>query len=845
MAEGARGTSGEPLPVEGILPRLLAALRESGAAVLVAPPGSGKTTRVPPAILDSGVAGGGRVIVLEPRRIAARAAARRIAAERRGRVGDEIGYRVRFESVAGPSTRLEFVTEGVLLRMLADDPYLERAGAVVFDEFHERSLFSDLALALVARLRREARPDLRIVAMSATLDPGPVAAFLSAESFHAEGRAHPVAIEHLAAPDSRPLPDRAAAGVRAALARVDGDVLCFLPGAGEIRATADRLAGLAAADVVPLFGDLPAAEQDRALAAGPRRRVVLATNVAETSVTVEGVAAVVDLGLARIPRFDPATGLSRLALEEISKAAADQRAGRAGRLGPGLCLRMWTEREHRARPDRETPGIRREDLAGAVLALLAGGEPDPAAFPFFEAPEPERLAAALSDVAAWGAVRDGRITPVGREMAALPVHPRLARLLVEGRRRGVVRRAALAAALLSERDPFRGGSGPPGARHDSESDVLDRVQALEEFAAAGRPRSELGEISPGAARFLLRAADQLARAAGGGDRSRGESADDPDEALLRAVHAAWADRLAKRRAPGSPRAVRLGGSGVVLDRRSAVLTAELFVAVEVEAAPAGGGDARVRMASAVRREWLDPERIVAKTDVFFDPEGERVAAVRRVRYGDLALEESAAALPADADVAGILARAAAERLDRALDLSSPALAELLARIAFLKGAMPELGLPDRPEAILAEMLPALAAGRRSFAELRAAPLADFVLGGLTPAQRDALARHAPERIETPSGSRIRLVYESGRPPVMAVRIQEMFGLAETPRVAAGRVPVLLHLLAPNHRPQQVTDDLASFWANTWPRVRKELRARYPRHAWPEDPLSAAPPRHKR
>ena len=598
----------------------------------------------------------------------------------------------------------------------------------------------------------------------------------------------------------------------------------------------------------------------------------------------------VDSGLARRLRYDPAAGIDRLELARISRAAADQRAGRAGRQGPGLCLRLWPAREQAARPPHETPEIARVDLAGPALQLLAWGETDLAAFGWFEPPAAESLAAALRLLARLGALHEGSeggagLTRVGRRMARLPVHPRLGRLLLEGERLGAPRDAALLAALLAERDPFvrpprrRAAPGRPGERpapaaHVSRSDLLDRIDALLRWEAAG-VREGLGErgtgergtgergagadapgsLNPAAARFVLRARDQLAelagreRAAAAAGTSTGPGSHLPgaaearDDALLRSLLAAYPDRLARRRAPHDPRALMVGGRGVRLAEQSAVTAAELFLCVEI--APGSGGrqaEDLVTLASEVAPEWLPAERLRVTVEMAFDPARERVAAWRRTRYEDLLLDEREVPPPDPDSAAALLAAAAAVRLPAALPLEEPEVAAFLARARCLADWMPELALPRLDDEAIASLLPELARGRRSFAELRRAPLLEQLRGALTHAQLAALDREAPERLAVPSGSRIRLVYEVGKPPVLAARIQEVFGLAETPRIAAGRVPVLLHLLAPNLRPQQVTADLRSFWENTYPQVRRELQGRYPRHAWPQDPWNAPPRR---
>ncbi len=832
------------LPIDEVLPPLLAALREGPSAVLVAPTGAGKTTRVPLALLAAGI-GGGQIVMLEPRRIAARAAARRMAEETGAALGEEIGYQVRFDRKSGPRTKILVVTEGILVQRLQADPFLEGVGAVIFDELHERSLATDLSLAMARRVQREVRPDLKLVAMSATLDPGPIAAFLgNAPTIESRGRLFPVDILYSERPDDRPLPARIAAGVGRVLGEMTqettGDVLVFLPGVGEIQRCSEALAGLAAEQklaVLPLYGDLPAERQDEVLRPLSKRKIVLATNVAETSLTIDGVTAVVDSGQVRRLRFDPTTGLDRLELGRISRASADQRAGRAGRQAPGICLRLWPAYENATLAERETPEIARVDLAGPALQLLAWGETDLAAFGWFTAPSPESLAAAVQLLRQLGAF-DQVVTSLGSTMARLPVHPRLARLLIEGQRAGRAREAALLAALLAERDPFLRSPRGAGPRRNSRSDLLDRLDALESFER--RDSFETETLSAGAARFVLRARDQLAEMARRELTDASGPRGDDEAPLLRALLAAYPDRVARRREPRSPRAVMVGGRGVRLAEESAVLDAELFLCVELDGSRSG--EALVRKASAVEPAWLAADRLRTAIDLEFDESRERVAAWKRTRYDDLVIAEAEMPAPKTSETEGALVQAATDRLDRALALDDPEVVGFLARVRSLADWRPELELPRFTDGEIRDLLPALAAGRKSFAELKRAPLLEALQGALSYAQLTALRNEAPERLEVPSGSQVKLLYEPGKPPVLAARIQELFGLEETPRVAAGRVPVLLHLLAPNGRPQQVTHDLRSFWTNTYPEVRKELQGRYPRHSWPTDPWNARPER---
>ena len=894
--------SRDQLPINAVLPEVLDALRVSDCVVLRAPTGAGKTTRVPPALLDSGLCGDGAVIVVQPRRLAARAAARRMADERDCFVGQEVGYVVRFDRRVGRDTRLIVMTEGVLLRRLQSDPFLDGVAAVVFDEFHERNLNSDLALAMVRRVQQTVRPELKIAVMSATLDPQPVAAYLGGcPTVESEGRLFPVDVDYLRRRDPRELPELVADGLSRVLPRSDGDVLVFLPGVGEIKRVARRIESLARefdAVIRELYGDLPPEQQDAALWPGPQRKIVLSTNVAETSITIEGVTVVVDSGLARTMRFDAAVGLDRLELGPISKASADQRTGRAGRVRPGFCLRLWDEASNRIRPDTETPEVRRVDLSGPVLQLLAWGECDVRAFPWFEAPDEAAIEQAEALLWRLGAVDESGVTDLGRKLVRLPVQPRIGRLLVEGQRLNCVEAAALTAAMLSERDPFLRtpggggrtggpgaaggksfGKGPPRAkkaqrRHagtsgrgagaaaegrdrggSSESDIVDRVRALQEFAERGTTVFPFGEINVGAARFMQRTQEQLVRelndsqsdsdgeqasladaAPSGGDiwdAILGGAAPESDDALMQALLAAFPDRLVKRRGPRESRGVLANGHGVRLGPQCGVSDAELLLAIDVDG---GRGEALVRKASAVQREWLPVEQLRTVTESFFHPTHKKVVSKRRTYWDQLVLDETGIEVKPNDGTAEVLFREAVTAWEQVFPSDDAALTSFLNRASCLREWLPELELPDVDHAALEDVLRGFCQSVLSFAELKSARWIDAVKGRFDWQQLSAIDREAPEKLPLPNGRQQRLEYEAGRPPILAVKIQDAFGLTETPRVARGRVPVLLHLLAPNNRPQQITDDLASFWKNGYPQVRKDLRGRYPKHDWPENPL---------
>ncbi len=836
------------LPIDPLLPEIVAILSASSRLVLRADPGAGKTTRVPAALLDAGIAGDKQIVVLEPRRIAARAAAEFVAQQRRQSVGAEVGYRVRFEQRGSARTRLWFVTEGVLGRQLAHDPFLEGVGVVVLDEFHERHLQGDVALAVVRELQESVRPDLKLVVMSATLATEELAQYLDGcAALVSQGRAYPVEVSYDPMPDQRPLALRVVTAVERALsADADGDVLVFLPGAAEIRRTGEALAALAGARgirVVALHGDLPLDAQRDAIRRGVSRRVVLSTNVAETALTVEGVTTVIDCGLAREARLDRRHGINSLQLVRISRAAAEQRAGRAGRTQPGRCFRLWTRFDHDDRRAFEVPEVRRLDLAGTLLDLRAWGLRDLGTFRWLDPPPAAALARAERLLQDLGAVdASGAVTECGRRMLAMSVHPRLARMLVEAERRRCGPLVTLVAALASERDiclEQRAFSGARSGRGSGSSDLLLRVELFEE---AQRHRFDVNfcrshELDGRSLHAVERARQQLLRVIG-----RVESATMDEDALLRCVLAGFPDRVVRRREPGSSRGVMVGGTGVELDAHSVVRDAELFVAVEVVAGDKRQrAEARVRIASAIRAEWLAelfPGLVRRDDQIVFDPERERVLRRQRLCFGDLVLHERLSSAEDRAQAAAVLAAAA--RVDpRRAAVVSEETQSLLARIAFLARALPQIEWPE-PETLLADVVASACAGCVSYADLRRIDLSALLRGLLTPAQRAALERDAPAQLQLSSGRFVKIVYEADKPPHVSGRIQEFFGVVSTPRIAAGRVALVVELLAPNQRAVQITDDLESFWRRTYPEIRKVLRGRYPKHLWPEDPFSEQP-----
>jgi ATP-dependent helicase HrpB len=782
-----------PLPIDPFVDEIVDRVRRSRAAVITAAPGAGKTTRLPPALLADGP-----VILLQPRRVAARAIASRIADERGWTLGREVGWQVRFERQFGAATRLLIATEGILTARLQSDPLISDFATVILDEFHERSIHADLALALVKQAMG-ARADLRLVVMSATLDATRVAEFLGGcPVIDLPGRPHPITISHAA---GLPLAD----AVGRALDGGGRHVLCFLPGAAEIRraendlrgvgTTGGRAGGTGAGGVtiLPLHGSLDAEAQEAALAPAPGRKVILATNIAETSLTVDGVTDVVDSGLHKVLRHDPAIGLDRLETERIPRDSADQRAGRAGRTGPGRALRLWDEREI-LRPHRE-PEIARADLAGPILDLLAWGG-DPRAFEWFEAPPEERLESALALLEMLGAAHAGRITPLGRTLRRFPLHPRLARLLVAA---GGGEAAAAACAVLSEDwIPRPEGKGAP----TTTSDLLSRVDQMRD--------------APPPVRQAAREIAALARRVGAEEDAE-STAKKPrgDDLLLRAALAAYPDRVARRREPRSARFVLASGHGAALGRESGVREGDLIVALDLVAGARGpGSEALIRMASRIERDWIRPTRREIVHE--FDAAAGQVRALERSLYLDLVLSERHVA--PDPEQAGEILAAAL--LDRGLGEADQA---LIRRLRFA-------GLEADPQALV----------RLACAGKTTVPARLDLAAHLPPATARDLGRLAPESLPLPSGRRARLDYRDDGGVGASVKLQELFGLAETPRLGPRREPVVFELLSPAGRPVQTTRDLRSFWEKTYPEVRRELRARYPRHPWPEDPWTATP-----
>lgn len=827
-----------PLPIEPILPELKQTIAASPNTVLQAPPGAGKTTRVPLVLLDLPGIASGRIVMLEPRRLAAVNAANRMALALGEESGETVGYTMRFERRVSAKTRIEVVTEGILTRRLQRDPGLEGVSLVIFDEFHERSLHADFALALCLEVQRELRPDLKILVMSATLDCGPVAALLGdAPVVVAEGRSFPVEVRFLEDSGRLPLSERMAAAVRRALRETVGDILAFLPGAGEIRACAGQLremAGHSAPAIHPLYADLPFAEQQAALLPGPQRKVVLATNIAETSLTIEGVRAVVDSGLTRVLRHDPASGMNRLLTVRESRASAEQRAGRAGRLAPGVCYRLFGPHTFQAMTAFSPPEILVSDLSALALELAVWGVRDPASLSWLDPPPEAALAGARELLCCLGALdRDGRTTETGRQMAELPVHPRIARMLLRGTEAEALMIAATLGALLAERDIFRYGPGETAPL--CESDLLERYEAV-----IGRSRRADPRVQTAAVRVVERSAAQLARHLGVG-ANHGASLE--SDAAARLLLAAYPDRVARQREEGSDRYLLANGRGARLSRKSGVRNRAFILAVQVDAGEKGEG--LIHQACSLSPELIRSEcggRIVRERRLVWDAGQERLMAWEEELLGAIHLSRRQV-VPADDESIPLLLAVIEDSRLTLLNWDREA-GRLRGRLRLVREAYPSEAWPDLADeqllATLADWLAPFLFGVRSRRDIFGLDLCTALRTLLTREQLRLLEERAPTYITVPSGSRIEIDYVSGEEPFLAVKLQEMFGCADTPAIAGGRVKLLLHLLSPARRPVQVTRDLKGFWESGYREVKKELKGRYPKHPWPDDPWNALP-----
>jgi ATP-dependent helicase HrpB len=835
---------GKSYPIDPLLPALNEALTAGSSVVLQAPPGAGKTTRVPLALLEGIHPKRGRIIVLEPRRLAAVSAARWMARTLGEEIGQTLGYSIRFDSRVSDQTRVEVVTEGILTRRLQTDPGLEGVAMVIFDEFHERSLQADLALALCLHIRGSLRRDLKILVMSATLDCGPVASLLGdAPVISSGGEAFPVEERYRENDRGKPLPERIVGTVLTALRETSGDLLVFLPGAGEIRACGEALRvalesrseGLS---LHPLYGDLPFEEQERAIFPSTRRKIVLATNIAETSLTIEGVKVVIDSGLTRRLQYDPATGMNRLITVAVSKAAAEQRKGRAGRLGPGVCYRLYSRHAFQTLIPFAPPGMLVSDLSSLVLELGVWGVKDPEELSWLDPPPAAAWESArrlLIDLGALDA--KGAVTPAGRSMARLPLHPRLARLLHRAAELGCTRLGADLSALLSERDIFR--RTPSGSRvHGEGSDLSARIHVLRQWR---KRQGAAGDTDPWALRAVDRASQQLLSLMRKDSKAAGE---EPGTILPRLLLCAFPDRIAKRREEGEGRFLLSQGRGVRLPPASRLSKSPFIIAVHVDAGEKAEGT--VHLAEPVGEDLLRDEmgaRLETLRRVEWDKREGRIVSIQEERLG--AVQLSARPFPPGEEEAAPLICEAIRSGSARVDFSGE-VRQFQGRVSLMRRTFPGENWPNLSEERLLSapqdwLLPWLK-GIRTRQQLAALDLLPPLRAQLSREQQRLLGERAPTSLTVPSGRRVALDYASGDIPVLSVKLQEMFGLADTPEVAGGRVKVLVHLLSPGGKPVQVTRDLKGFWNSGYQEVKKELKGRYPKHPWPDDPWKAVPTR---
>lgn len=859
------------LPVDALLGEICRRVGEHRCFLLQAAPGSGKTTRVPPALL---AAMKGEIRVLEPRRLAARLSAERVAAELGEECGRTAGYQMRFEKKLSAATRLRFITEGIFLRLLVDDPTLKNVDCVVLDEFHERHLQTDIALAVTRQLQRTVRPDLKLLIMSATIDARALEGSLDdADSMSVETPVYPVDIEHRAAGRSdsstRPIEQqlRAAVGELLADARCPGHILVFLPGVGEIRRAADALQELAATSgctLMQLYADAPAEQQQKAFAPSPgRRKIILSTNVAETSVTIDGVTGIVDTGLARIAGHDPWSGLPTLEVRPVSKSSCVQRAGRAGRTGPGVAIRLFSQHDYAVRPAAELPEILRSDLAEPVLSLMATIErlPNTArpstieGLPWLDAPPETALSAARSLLRAVGAVAEAgdgpRLTAAGRRMAGWPLHPRLSRTLIEGEKLGVGPQAALAAVLLNEGSILRRDSTADAV---ADSDLSFQAALMMRGGGGGGRRGLQEAVDPYQVRRVEKAATALAQSLGCRLHQMLQPA---DEALVAAaLLAGFPDRVAAVRkritqqqqqqqhhhpGPGGAELPLLlcDGSSAVLTQASVVRQSEFLIALEAEQTRghrAASSTIRIRMACGLDRDLLAAyggDRLRQEEEFLWDAAQKRARGVQRLRYGSLILEESPVR-DREAQLEEVLARALREQWPQPFAAGDAGVLPSLAiRASYLPESAPRLpDLQQQDGEGFGTLLAHICSGKRSFAEIARKSLEEYVREMLPQDLQRLLSEYAPGRLTLASGRKAAVHYEAGKRPWIAAPLQEFIGMTATPRIGRERLPVVVHLLAPNGRPVQVTDDLQSFWKVHYPKLRNALSRRYPKHRWP-------------
>ncbi|MDD2239247.1 MAG: ATP-dependent helicase HrpB [Kiritimatiellae bacterium] len=841
------------LPIYDIREELTAALKRSRRIILTAPTGSGKSTQVPQMLADMGILDGGKVVILQPRRLATRLLAARVAEERNTRLGDEVGYQIRMESVCGPKTRIHFETEGILLRQMLSEPDLPSISAILFDEFHERHVYGDVTLAQALRLQQTTRPDLILIVMSATLDTRLLQPYMEpCDVIRSEGRAFPVEVEHIAKP-LHPVHDTpwdaAAAAYETATrdGHNPGDTLIFMPGSYEIQRTINALRNCSAAKgalLLPLHGELPPRDQDAAVARYDQKKIVVATNVAETSLTIDGIRLVIDAGLARVARFDPWRGINTLLIEHVSHASADQRAGRAGRTAPGHAIRLWTDYEHAGRATHDLPEIKRVDPSDIILTLKALGVKESEDFNWLEAPEPRALERALTLLRDLGALDgDGAPTPVGLRMLSFPVHPRYARMLLAAAERGAVRPIALIAAIAQGRPILVRKAGKQAAedRRDTlgDSGGSDLLLLMRAWNYARHHRFDLNQcrklgIHAAAARQVGPLWESFLRIA----ERQGlpiESSPPDDEEIAKCVLTGFSDQVARRLDRGTLRCDLVHKRRGELARESIADEASLLVANEINEIGRGDGEVNVLLtqATAIQEEWLRelfPDDFSERTTVEWDAAGKRVIAHRDIVFRDLALSSQPLDPPPAEEAARLLARAVLAG-DCPLKQWNRAVDQWIARVNFLAQACPDWELPSYGDAERELVIQQICHGAVSAKAVKDRPVLPAVKSLLSPAHIALVDQYMPERVVLSNGRKVKVQYAGTTEPYISARIQELFGVESLPALAAGRLPLVLHILAPSHRPVQITKDLPGFWRDHYPRVKQEMHRKYPKHEW--------------
>jgi ATP-dependent helicase HrpB len=845
--------SSKDLPIYELESDIIAAFRQNGRVVLEAPTGSGKSTQVPQILVDSGLAGEGQVIVLQPRRLATRMLAARVAYERGGQPGGEVGYQIRFDNVSSRATRIKFVTEGILLRMMLEDPLLPGIAAILFDEFHERHLFGDITLARALQIIEGERPDLRIGVMSATLQAGPLADYLApCRVLTSRGRTFAVETDYLEKAgdaDNIPVWELAAREVEQILeSGAEGDVLVFMPGAYEIYRTMSAIQATRQGRqcaVLPLHGELPPADQDAAVERRSQRKIIVSTNVAETSLTIDGVRIVVDSGLARIASFDPYRGINTLLVEKISQASADQRTGRAGRTAPGICRRLWTEKQHLQRRPQEIPEIRRLDISEVLLTLKASGVTDVQSFPWLDAPEPRALETAETLLRELGAISGpgGAITPLGRRMLHFPTHPRFSRMLIAAAEHRCVPAIALAAALTQSRTILvhRVGQQVEQKRDDllgeeKESDFFLLMRAWRH--AAGHRFSlaacqEVG-IHAQAARQVGQMWQQLLDVARRHNLPTEEETFS-SESFRKCLLAGFSDHVGHRIGMGTLRCDLTRGRRGTISRESSVHEATLVVATEVKEVETRGKEVTVLLnnLAAIEEKWLEqlfPSDYHRRAETGLDPDQKRVVVREQTLFRDLVLSSSLRGDASPEEAAPILAeevlagRCTLKHWNHAVD-------QWIARVNGVAQWMPELGLPPLDEEARRHLIEQICYGALRCKEVKDRPVLPTFKDWLSPEQQQWVETFAPEQITLPRGRNPKIIYEEGAPPTISTRLQDLYDLNENLSICSGRIQILVQILAPNQRPVQVTQNIAAFWRESYPAIKKQLQGRYPKHEW--------------